>query len=180
MKRLLVLPLLLLGGLMVACSDDDNGDSAPADTPTSVAAEESPSPEELPQGLQFVLDSASDGILIADLREHLSPELEGMSDDELTRAVSCFPSDVNAEVLDQRVTESGDSATLVEVWQVTEVGASAIETEVEREWTFEQVTEGEATGYVITGLPSECPFEASDPGGTQEPSIETPESDDDD
>jgi hypothetical protein len=103
-----------------------------------------------------------------------------MSDDELNRAVSCFPSDVNAEVLDQRVTESGDTATLVEVWQVTEVGASAIETEVEREWTFEQVTEGEATGYVITGLPSECPFEASDPGGTQEPSIETPESDDDD
>lgn len=171
--RLLLVPAVFAAGLLLGCSDDD-GDSATMATPTPAATEETPAPEDLPQGLQFVLDSASDGILVADLREHLGPELQAMSDDELNQAVSCFPSDVVSEVIDQRVTESGDTATLVEVWLVTEEGASAIETEVEREWTFERLTEGETVGYEITGLPSECPFEASDPGGTQEPAIETP------
>lgn len=200
MNRLLVLPAIVLASLVIACSDDDDEPgSNPPQAPTDAAtASETPVPTPTggPDGLAFVLDSVGGDIDIDELRPHLAPELSAMTDEQIGDAIFCFPSDVNAEILDQQVQESGDTATLTVSWKVTEDAASAIETTVDRTWTFQAISDdagnganstGAATGaeddddapnYQVSGLPTQCPFESSDPGGTQEPAIETPEDDD--
>jgi hypothetical protein len=161
-----------MAGLLIACSSDDSDHPEPQATFTQAASSnETPEPQEQPQGLQFVLDQADGNYDIDELRKNASPEIQAMPDDEIHTAVNCFPSDVTAEILDQDLNESGNTATLVLHWKVTEDGPSATETNVDQEWKFERAG---SDGYLITALPTECPFEASDPGGTQEPAIESP------
>ena len=184
MRRLLLaFPATFLLAFAMACSDDDDAQTpAGSPEPTGDAAlDEVPNPENtgVPDGLQYVFDSVDGNITVEEMRPYLSDELAQRSDDEIADAIFCFPTDVVAEVTDMNIQEEGQQATLTVFWQVTGDAAAAEEQTVERTWEFERESAEEASGYMITGLPSECPFEASDPGGTQEPAIQTPEADDD-
>ena len=97
-----------------------------------------------------------------------------MSDSDLAAVIDCFPSDVSAEVLDEGIQRDGDTATLTVSWRVTGDAAAAIDTNVERTWTFQKVSTNDSSGYKITGLPQNCPFQPADKNGTQEPAIKTP------
>ena len=175
MRRLLLIPAAALAALLLACEDDDTPAPSATATPTEEVAMIPPTTLAEPDGLQFVLDSVGGHMDVDELRLHFSPALAGIQDDDVANAIFCFPSDVNAEVLDQEVSENGDTATLTVSWRVTGDAAAEIDDTIERTWEFERASDGETPSYQITSLPSECPFRSDDPSGTQEPEIDPPD-----
>ena len=170
MKTLFLIPVIILAMFLVACADDDdNGDTDTANTPAAEATEDQEngdgadaeaSPTGEPDGLAYVLDTVGEEMSEDELRSHLSPELEDISEDEIGDVLLCFPTSVTATVVDTEIERNGEEATMNVTWEVTGAGAADVEQTIEHTWTFERVG-GEAgeedTGYLITGMPEECP-----------------------
>ena len=168
MKTLFLTPVVILTMFLLACSDGDGDDTDTATTPSPAAEATGAGDDDNgddretdePDGLAYVLDTIGEDMDEDELRSHLGPELQDISEDRIADVMFCFPTGVVATVADTEITRDGEQASMDVTWEVTGAGAAEVERTIEHTWTFERVG-GEAgeedTGYMITGLPEECP-----------------------
>jgi hypothetical protein len=139
-----------------ACGDDDDD---VAGSPTATQVETGSQTASATDAEEQVSEAVDDVfVAIRDTQRDRLRDLTGEGlrdrarDQDFDRLMECVPDDAEIELISREVQVSGDTATVIVTFEITQDGEAS---EVERIWEFERADDGT---WLLTEFP-ECPFD---------------------